>query len=364
MSRLKPFRLEDFFDKYEHRNDLVNLASSDAQPWASGQIEEGSPIFKDLGYPDLRGQLLPFLERALGVSGGVSVLPTAGAAEAIALVMHWLAAQDLGKAVAIPRPCYGAFEGLASLLSLKTCPYYYRRASQWSLDTSDLFKAVEECDVLVVANPHNPTGHVIGLSELRECANLLARKGGLLIVDEVFHTIGAKESVVGLGDNVVVISSLSKMYGLPGLRLGWVHGRANLVRDLRTIQQHLSLSLTAAAASMAIPILQNLHRYSRGALVQGNRAVITDWAKKNAEFARISAPAGGTTVIFEVMGDKSETSIFDAFLDAGVLLAPGSCFEAEPGGPWFRLCYGASPDRLQRGLNAVSATLEQLAKFP
>src|SRR5689334_4021801 len=117
-----PFKLEDFFDKYEHRPDLINLASSDALPWKGTELtEKGVPLpdstSLSLAYPDVKGGLLPHLLDLCEPPAGIEVLPTAGAAEAIALIMHVCASRGMvtrGRPIAIPRPSYGAFHGLAN----------------------------------------------------------------------------------------------------------------------------------------------------------------------------------------------------------------------------------------------------------
>lgn len=244
--QLLPFKLEDFFDQYEHRSDLINLASSDAQPWTQSELESrlGSPVAaprSSLGYPDPRALLIPALERALGAPRGGSALPTLGATEGIALVMHLLVARDRVNSVALPEPAYGAFHGWAKLLDLEVQSYTYAPERNWGPAPDELRRLAGTCDSLVVINPQNPVGHVLSQSQLRELALILADHGGTLVVDEVFAAPDASESLAYFADNVMVIGSLSKMYGLPGLRLGWVLADRRRIEVLRTLQQYLTL---------------------------------------------------------------------------------------------------------------------------
>src|SRR5262245_18130959 len=129
------FELEDFFDEYEHQTGHINLASSDAAPWSAPALDKemlaelggGS-----LGYPDPKRLLGP-LERALAPPAGIRMLPTSGAAEALALAIHEIAESRYASEclLALPSPSYGAFRGLASLLGLKTKHYHYRRGDDW-----------------------------------------------------------------------------------------------------------------------------------------------------------------------------------------------------------------------------------------
>lgn len=129
---MRPFGLEDFFDKHEYRPDVVNLASSDALPWTVGQLKRLGLVFPGAKasskYPhpaELKAELRSYLRPP----SGFEVLPTCGVAEAIALVLHEFAdATSRSGSVAVARPNYGAFAGLADLLGLQVRHYDYAPA--------------------------------------------------------------------------------------------------------------------------------------------------------------------------------------------------------------------------------------------
>src|SRR5260221_3086263 len=259
-----PFKLKDFFDKYEHRKGLINLASSDALPWSSADLrEQGIDLAEasfSLRYPDVTGSLLPALKQFCASPAGVELLPTSGAAEAIALVMHEHSQnQKRGSkgSIGIPSPAYGAFNGLAELLGIPTKAYSYAPVRGWAPDLNCIQSLSKECAALVVTNPHNPTGHALPLDFLKQIGGELAAHGGTLIVDEVFRVRGETPSAISLGPHVVVIGSLSKTYGLPGLRLGWVAANKKRLRRLRTLQQYLTLGLSTMAVVVGSAVLQS-----------------------------------------------------------------------------------------------------------
>src|SRR5688572_7783780 len=110
-----PFGLEEFFDHYEHKPGLINLASSDALPWSTASLRSQGVAVTDeapptLAYPDVKAGLYAGLERLLNPPAGVDILPTSGAAEAIALVMHEHADRfrmSGNGLMAVPAPTYG-----------------------------------------------------------------------------------------------------------------------------------------------------------------------------------------------------------------------------------------------------------------
>jgi aspartate/methionine/tyrosine aminotransferase len=365
---LQPFYLEDFFDQYEHVSDgRINLASSDALPWTVAELRVRTAACEtraeptDFSYPDIKG-LRAALATTLRLPMEELILPTAGAAEGIALVMHELAARLGGSGkVAIPAPSYGAFEGLARLLGLQVATYRYDRARHWNSNPTELVGLAGECDAVVVLNPHNPTGQNTDVNVLQSARDALVARDGTLVVDEVFRDPDEEGSAHGAlqGPHVVRIGSLSKMYGLPGLRLGWVTAEPERLRAMRTVQQYLTLSPAATTVAVARPILRTLASFSRGALIRANRETLVAWAASHSGILTISDPVGGTTVVMEPKGSREENLLFDAFIAAGVLLVPGSRFGGPSEQAWFRLGYGTDAASLREGLDRVAAALRQ-----
>ena len=246
MAVLLPFDLEDFHDKYEHSRELVNLASSGCEPWTFEEFKvqlgdnwiPSQPL--TLGYPDPMAELVPALTRAFGAPTTGFAIPTAGAEESIALVMHSLAAHGV-HSIGLPKPGYGAFRGWATMLNLRIEAYHYDPRRDWQPAMSEMDRIAEKCDAMVVINPHNPVGHVLPASDLRRFAGALDQHDGTLVVDKVFGEIGFSESLAYAAENVLVIGGLSKVYGLPGLRLGWILGEQKHLKPLRTVQQYTTL---------------------------------------------------------------------------------------------------------------------------
>ncbi len=364
---LVPFSLEDFFDEYEHRPDLINLASSDAQPWNAADLL-GKGVALDPGltlrYPDVKKDLLPALVRFCKPPAGIGLLPTSGAAEAIALAMHAFSATGKPrdtKTVGIPSPSFGAFAGLAALLGLPVERYMYHPSCGWMPDIAELLSLSQRCGALIVTNPHNPTGQVMPLDVLAGIARELSSRGGTLIVDEVFRISGETESAITLGPHVVVIGSMSKTYGLPGLRLGWLAASEERLAPMRTVQQYLTLTPSAMTVGFGGEILDNPEQFSRKERIRGNRRILIDWANAHKNIMSTSVPLGGTTICLTIDTVVDEIELFDQFVKGGVLLAPGArCFGYPQAVPWFRLGYGTESQKLNHGLECIGAVVGTL----
>jgi aspartate/methionine/tyrosine aminotransferase len=137
----------------------------------------------------------------------MGVLPTSGAAEAIALVMHDLSmsSDNDTRPVGISQPSFGAFRGLAALTGMTIETYDYHLDRGWMPDAAELLALARRCRALVIVNPHNPTGYVFPSDVLRDIADTLSAHGALLIVDEVFRGASETASAIYLGPHVIVM---------------------------------------------------------------------------------------------------------------------------------------------------------------
>jgi aspartate/methionine/tyrosine aminotransferase len=362
--RPESFLLEDFHAIYEHRTDLMNLATSDARYWKLEEVSRKCESAKkaldalELSYPDVSslGQVLePFSNR---VTNGV-VVPTSGAGEAIFLALAGLGFRLGGSlSVAVPRPAFGAFEGLVLALGHRVEPYYYRPQKAWSLDDQRLLDCARTCDVVMVNSPHNPTGAIIDPELLQAVGATLRERGRYLVSDEVFLMPEDAAFQTPLGSNAIAIGSLSKMFGMPGLRLGWLVAPPELSAPLKTLQQYTTLSLNAFAVCLGAAVLPRLTGFGHAAHLAQNRRLLKDWAQQNSSSLRLSACEAGTTAVLEVETSDPEAVVFDKLLEQRVLLAPGSCFGVTGPKPWFRLGYGRETKILEDALGIVGSVLQ------
>jgi aspartate/methionine/tyrosine aminotransferase len=367
MSDLRPFALEDFFAEFEHRPGLLNLASSDAAPWTLQEVFDHCPDLKtafarlSLNYPDVRESLVPALQKFCQPPPGMDILAVSGAAEAIFLVLTERRSQRNGQLrVAVPRPSYGAYAGISELLGYEITDYGYTNDGEWSLDADGLRQAATSADTLVINNPHNPTGRLIDEQLLQEISEIVAKRHGTLLVDEVFRLPDNCPSAIRLGAHVTVISSLSKVYGMPGLRLGWIVTSQTNIPRLRTLQQYTTLTPNVFAQAVGREVLTHIESFSRRDLLKTNRALLLTWARQNSDIVRLIPPDASTTAVLEINTDQSEDDLFKLFEITGVLLVPGSrCFSVENPKPWFRLGYGGSETVLRDGLETISQALRR-----
>jgi len=184
-----------------------------------------------------------------------------------------------------------------------------------------------------LSSPHNPTGQVLTEGFLRHAARELEPGGGLLVVDEVYRGVGlgvgeVPPPVASIAQNGVSVGSLSKVYGLPGLRLGWVAGPTLLVDDVRSLQRWTTRSPANSTQAIGVFALE-----SRGRLLGRARSLIYDGFAELAAICEsipgiaLPVPDGGTTAWAEVSVADVDLWCEQLAEDHGLLLAPGhACF--------------------------------------
>lgn len=250
---VQPNRLMAILEQKKQKNIPV-LDLTETNPTTAGLVYETDAIRQWVSQPDIllyhpdsRGSITA-RESIAGYyrDHGQSAHPdqmvlTASTSEAYAFVLKLLC--DPGDEILFPQPSYPLFDFLAAWESVSPKPYplVYSSQSGWQIDTDRLLDAVSSrCRAIVVVNPNNPTGSFLKPSELQVIDNLCHRFDLALIVDEVFLDYPSKNRYVRANTTIghsrsltFTLSGISKICGLPQLKLGWIHisGPDSLVKS-------------------------------------------------------------------------------------------------------------------------------------
>ena len=286
--------------------------------------------------PEPRG-LLPAREAVAGyhgVSAG-QVLLTASTSEAYSFLFKLLC--DPGDEVLVPEPSYPLFGFLTALEAVRAVPYRFRFDGEWHLSFEDL-PFSERTRAVLVVSPGNPTGAFLKLTERARLAASCARHGAALISDEVFadfawqpdprrmRTAAAFDDVLSFS-----LSGLSKVAGLPQLKLGWCvaagPGHDEALRKLELIADtYLSVSTPVQLAAPAL--LAGRHEFQRElrARLAVNLAALLAARAPDAPWSVLPSE-GGWSAILAVPRARSEEEWALALLERGVLVHPGYFFD-------------------------------------
>jgi len=197
------------------------------------------------------------------------VLVTNGSAEA-----NYVAALRViepGDQVAMLLPNYLQLWGHVQNLGAQVRPFRLHEDRGWAPDPAEIRSAIAPgTKLVVVTNPHNPTGHILADAMRRAIIERTAEVGAWLLADEVY--MGAERdgkttaSFWGSYDRLICVAGLSKAYGLPGLRIGWLVGPAPIVADAWARHDYTTIGPSGASDHLATLALQPAVR-ERGALI-------------------------------------------------------------------------------------------------
>jgi aspartate/methionine/tyrosine aminotransferase len=339
--KLQPFRLDLWLAAHEFAVPPIrfNLASSTGPAWTLGELSAlgGGDVraFDEvaLSYAPPPGSKL--LRQRIAARAGVdsdTVLALTGASEALLVLMAYFA--EPGASITLPSPAYPAMPVLARAWGLQVKHYLLDPARGFAQDANTVLAAVDESTRAVLVNsPHNPTGSVMPFAELKSLAEKLADRGIALIVDEVYHPLYFGDDAPSAASlpNTIVLGDFAKAMSLPGLRLGWLidrdAARREALLDLRcyfTISgSPLTEAIGAHAMANADLILARLRETATA-----NLAPLAQFMDFHRGALGWQTPAGGTTCFPWRRDGRDARPLCEALAKAGVLVAPGDCFDA------------------------------------
>lgn len=367
---ISPFKLERFFARYEFSARYL-LSSSDCESFSVGELLALEPNSREglegywLGYTEAPG--LPALRALIaGVYTHISadqVLTHAGAEEGIFAFMH--AVLQPGDHIIAHAPGYQSLYTVAESVGCTVSRWEADPANGWALDVDALSRLLRPNTRAVIVNcPHNPTGYLMQAAEQTALVAFCRQHGLLLFSDEVYRELEHNPAdrlpaACDLYENAVSLGVLSKTYGLPGLRIGWVASRnAELLRKIAAVKDYLSICNSAPSEYLAMIALRN-----RGVLAGRNLGIVrANLDLLDAFFARWEGlftwqrPRAGSTAFPAVHWPGGAESFAIAAVErAGVMILPSTTYDYGDG--HFRVGFGRR--NLPEALAALEFFLEQ-----
>jgi aspartate/methionine/tyrosine aminotransferase len=272
-----------------------------------------------------------------------------------------------GSEVIVERPTYEQVLRIPESLGCRLRRLDRRFEDGYAIDLDRFASLVNaKTRLAIVTNLHNPSGARIDQRTLTEMAAILARVGAHLLVDEVYleclfgATSASTASCVHAGPNVVTTNSLTKAYGLDGLRAGWILGPQTLIERAIVVHNLVANNGVAPGERLAVAAFKHLRDINRRshALLDANLERLRRFFDRETRL-RVHVPEGGN-VLFPRLADGIDG---DALVERlrehySTLVVPGRFFEAPR---HIRISFGLRPARLARGLAHISQALDDLA---
>ncbi|MDG2223929.1 MAG: pyridoxal phosphate-dependent aminotransferase [Rubripirellula sp.] len=351
--QIKPFLTEQFFALYEFTAPHV-LASSDCETTSIAELLElsGGSLKEfgelKLGYTESQGN--PEYRRLVAeMYGNVEaddVVILTSPVEGIYLAMQTLL--DASDEVIALSPAYDALHHVADHLCGKMQSWeLVPTETGWEMDLERLESLVNSKTQLIIVNfPHNPCGYQPTPDEFEQLVEIARRNDCWLFCDEIYRGLETEwqlkptlPSAADVYEKAIVLHGLSKTYGLPGLRAGWLIVRDKMVREQLIGWKHYTTICPAAPTEylsiQALSVRDQLADRNRE-IVRANLLICTEFMKRHSALFRWRPPTAGSTGLVEidfVRLNAGKTKVFanatdychDLAQKHGVLLLPGAC---------------------------------------
>ena len=338
--KIRPFALERFFAKHEFSVKHLACASDpDAlsmkevlalEPDAEAQfLSLGLGYGESVGHPALR-QAIAGLFTSIAVE---DVLVHAGAEEAIFAFMNVLLGP--GDHVIVHTPAYQSLYEVAVSAGATVTRWEAREEDGWQPDVEALKKLITpDTKLLVINSPHNPTGALISRDRMAAIVGLARQHGLWLFGDEVYRGVeyGAPRnpSVVELYERGVSLGATAKVYGLAGLRVGWLVCRDRaLLEQVATFKDYLTICGAGPSEFLAAIALRHSEALAKRTkkIVETNVALVQRWVDERPSQFSWARPVAGTTAFVRYVPGGSEAWARDLLAQTGVLFLPGPIFD-------------------------------------
>jgi len=365
---IKTFKVERWINTYENDADY-EIAETDAKPFtikellSLGDFEDLKKQLLNLklGYNPTTGskELREAVASLYGNAELENVLITTGAIEADYLVANSLV--NPGDTVIVQFPAYQALYSTAEARGANVKYWKMKLESGFEPDIDELLELIDENTKLIVLNiPHNPTGAVISETQLKTILGWAEEQDFYVLCDEVYHELKLNKGIVpsygrSLSKRAISVGSMSKAYGLSGLRLGWIVGPEDSIKKCWAYKDYTSISNTPLSDFLATFALINQQKVMKRnlAIARKNFKTLLKWFKQHENFFEYTIPKAGLLCFPKIKNIPltSEELCKKVFYEKKLLIVPGECFDM-PG--HLRIGFGGDSKNFETGLVILS----------
>ncbi len=320
-----------------------------------------------LGYSQSNGTVELREKIAAGYPGATvdHIEVTNGTSEA----NHLIALSQLrpGDEVAMEVPNYMQMPGIVRSLGATVRTFRLRLDAGWEPDWDEFERALTaKTRLLYLSNPNNPTGSILSAEAMRRIADRCTTTGTWLIADEVY--LGAEieaprtTSFWGMSDRVIVTSGLSKAYGIPGVRIGWLIGPPTIAADCWAQHDYLTIGpnkMSDAIARVAVDPANRERCYGRTReILRRNLQVVREWVAALDGRLTWREPQAGAIGLFNYNSSVPSAELAERIRTRqSTLVVPGAHVGLEG---YLRIWLGAGDEYLREGLRRIRVELVNL----
>jgi aspartate/methionine/tyrosine aminotransferase len=300
------------------------------------------------------------LQQAIAAHHGVDpecVVESAGTSMANHLAMA--AIIEPGDDVLIEHPAYGPILDVAHYLEANVKRFQRAEGTGWAVDPKEVRRHITpKTRLIVITNLHNPTSALTPELVLREIGDIARNVRALVLVDEVYLDAVYEETPrtsFHFGPEFVVTSSLTKVYGVSGLRCGWILAQPDLAWKMRRLNDLYSATPVYPGELLSVAAFQHLDllRERARSIVEADRKLLRDFLAQQSTISAVWTDCGTTSFVRLLNGDA------DVFLERlqsefETSAVPGRFFEMSG---HFRIGMGVHTETFGESLNRISRAL-------
>lgn len=375
--KIETFALERWMTAWETKTPF-DIAESGIFPMTARELLDLEPqgerdraierlLDLRLGYSEACGslELRSHLAQTYRDTGPEEILVTTGAIEANFLLFNVLL--EPGDHVVAVHPAYQQLFSVPRALGCDVALWELRAEEGFRFDLEELERLVTPRTRLIIINsPHNPTGAMLSTDELRRIDRLAASVGARILSDEAYRWLEIPGGdplpppMRDLGKTGVSVGTLSKPFGLPGLRIGWIAGPRDLIAACWAMRDYISLSPGKLNDALAVLALRHRDRIvdRMRSIVARNLETARSWFAEHAEVVSWKPPRAGLLSLMRYELDIPSLELANVLAEKyGVMLAPGSAFGVEH---HLRIGIGQEPSVFAEGLRRTAACFADL----
>jgi aspartate/methionine/tyrosine aminotransferase len=369
-----PFMLERDMSVWENKVKY-NLSESGVHPMTITDLSEGNNEFVEQiltselnyaqanGIPELRDNIAALYPGA----SRENVIVTTGAAQANFTSI--ITALDPGDEIVVMLPNYMQIYGIGINYGMHVKTFSLKEELGWSVDIDEVGDVVsDKTKLIAVCNPNNPTGHIMTDDEMNAVIAAAERTGAWLLSDEVYagaehHQEEVTPSFWGRYDRVLAVGSMSKAYGLPGLRIGWVVAPADMVDEIWARQDYVTISASMlgnklAAYALSPEVLPRIIARTRRYVRSGYK-YLDNWVQEHSDLLSVIPPQAAAIAFVRYHKEVNSSELVQRLIkEHDTYIVPGDLFGLDH---HLRISYGMSADFVNEGLSRIYQTLVSFA---
>lgn len=371
---IKPFKVEEWMNAYEE-GAKYNIAETCVDSVSLDELFELAGEDKDaflssfssrrLTYGDITGSraLKEGISSLYRTAAPELIVPTHGAAGANHHVFISLISPT-DHVISI-MPTYQQLYSIPESIGAEVSIMHLRKENGYLPDLGELRSLIREnTKMICINNPNNPTGALIPSELLGEIISIARDAGAYILSDEVYRHLTQEdiwcESIADLYEKGISVGSMSKVFSLAGLRMGWIFTHDEEARRAFLSRRDYNLiscgMFDDAVSALALKHKDALLERNRG-IVRNNLRILSDWIDANKHFSFIKPQAGTTALVYYDYDIPSYDFCLSLYRETGAFVTPGDAFGEER---CMRIGYGSDTEALINGLNAIAGFASSL----